>query len=513
MANPVITGAGYILVHSPNILKQCGSTQTTTRAQDPENEYLKKLDDHLRSFDECVAYAPNQCYIGNILPDDLDSIAKPMYAKENLMESKRSGEMGEIMPEDEFYALMKHSDVFDLLKLTAEFIEAVTPKVAAHPILSTMNMDLGAGTDLAEIEGFISEHAEPMYMDGKLVGCVKQAHDTDENLSAHIMMENLIVKASGIISLMNLKVKNNLDMADVEYIIECSEEACGDINQRGGGNFAKAIGEACGCINASGSDLRSFCAAPTHAMINAAALVKAGIYKNVVVVAGGADTKLGMNGKNHIEKDMPVLEDTLGGFAVMVSENNGVDPVIVTEMCGRHKIGTGSAPQAVMTALIKEPLDRNGLTLSDIDKYSVEMQNPEITAPAGAGNVPEANYKMIGALAVMSKAIERKELMTFVKKHGMPGFAVTQGHIPSGVPFIGHAKKMMAGEQIKRAMIVGKGSLFLGRMTNQFDGVSFIMEKNTGVVESASSFDEAKVKTMIAESMRTVAENLLSADK
>ena len=29
-------------------------------------------------------------------------------------------------------------------------------------------------------------------------------------------------------------------------------------------------------------------------------------------------------------------------------------------------------------------------------------------------------------------------------------------------------------------MIVGKGSLFLGRMTNLFDGVSFVVEANEG---------------------------------
>ena len=71
--------------------------------------------------------------------------------------------------------------------------------------------------------------------------------------------------------------KNNIDPADVDYVIECSEEACGDMNQRGGGNFAKAIAEEVHAINASGSDTRSFCAAPTHALIEAAALVKSGV--------------------------------------------------------------------------------------------------------------------------------------------------------------------------------------------------------------------------------------------
>ena len=65
----------------------------------------------------------------------------------------------------------------------------------------------------------------------------------------------------------------------------------------------------------------------------------------------------------------------------------------------------------------------------------------------------------------------------------MPGFAPTQGHIPSGVPSIGHCRDMMLEGRLQKAMIVGKGSLFLGRMTNLFDGVSIVMEKNSGKVE------------------------------
>jgi len=67
----------------------------------------------------------------------------------------------------------------------------------------------------------------------------------------------------------------------------------------------------------------------------------------------------------------------------------------------------------------------------------------------------------------------------------MPGFAPTQGHIPSGVPFLAHAADMMAQGKLNRVMIVGKGSLFLGRLTNLFDGVSFILEKNKGETMTA----------------------------
>jgi betaine reductase len=253
------------------------------------------------------------------------------------------------------------------------------------------------------------------------------------------------------------------------------------MNQRGGGNFAKAIGEVCGLVNATGSDTRGFCAAPVHALVEAAALVQSGIYKNVVVVAGGSVAKLGMNAKDHIKKGLPVLEDVLGAFAAFIGENDGISPVFRTDIVGRHTIGSGASPQAVTQAIVADPLDRVGLKLADIDTFSVEMQNPEVTEPAGAGDVPKANYKMIAALGVMRKEFERSELNQVVDRIAMPGFAPTQGHIPSGVPFLGHCRDMMLAGELNRVMIVGKGSLFLGRLTNLFDGVSFVLERNKGV--------------------------------
>ena len=58
-------------------------------------------------------------------------------------------------------------------------------------------------------------------------------------------------------------------------------------------------------------------------------------------------------------------------------------------------------------------------------------------------------------------------------------------------------------------MIVGKGSLFLGRMTNLFDGVSFVAERNPGVVEEASSISKDEIRKIIAESMRNIALNMI----
>ena len=270
---------------------------------------------------------------------------------------------------------------------------------------------------------------------------MKQAHEHDANLKAEIIFENLAAKASGALALKHLLWNNQLDPGIVDYIIETSEEACGDMNQRGGGNFAKAIGEVAGCINATGSDTRSFCAGPAHGIINASALVKSGIYKNVVVLGGGAVSKLGMNSRDHVKKEVPILEDLLGAFALLISADDGENPIIRTDAIGRHRIGTGSSPQAVTTALVTDPLAVAGLSITDVDKYSVEMQNPEITVPAGAGDVPLANYKMIAALGVKQGALERTELDGFVQKHGLKGWAPTQGHIPSGVPYVGFARE------------------------------------------------------------------------
>ena len=328
------------------------------------------------------------------------------------------------------------------------------------------------------------------------------------------MAENLVVKASGVISALQLLRNAKINPEEIDYVIECSEEACGDINQRGGGNFAKSIAEIAGLTNATGSDLRGFCAAPTHALISGASLVKAGIYKNVMVVAGGATAKLGMNAKDHVKKGIPVLEDVLGGFAVLISENDGVNPVIRTDLVGKHNVGTGSSPQKVISALVTPGLDKAGLKITDIDVFSVEMQNPDITMAAGAGNVPEANYKMIGALAVMRGDIAKADLKSFIEEKGLPGWAPTQGHIPSGVPYVGFLREDLTTGNKNRAMIVGKGSLFLGRMTNLFDGVSFVAERNTGEKSSEEgAVSKEEIRKIIAESIKKLAQNIADAEE
>ena len=509
--NTVIKGAGYVLAHVPEMVIHNGTTQTTERIVNPDSDYLKALPEHLRSYEDCVNYWPNQVYIGNATPEELSAIEFPYYDK--LREgSQRYGKFGEIMPEEELLILAQCCDVFEVLFLEKGFVAAHKDAFAADPVITEdIVARVQEGIELEKIEEFVNnEHAEGLYYKGALVGCVKRAHDIDVNLSAEVMHENLMTKATAVLSLLHGVRNAGIAKEDIEYVIDCCEEACGDMNQRGGGNFAKASAEIAGLVNATGSDARGFCAGPSHAMIEAASLVKAGAYKCVAVVGGGCTAKLGMNGKNHVEKGLPALEDCLGGFCIILGENDGVRPEINLDILGRHTVGTGSAPQNVIGSLVADPLERAGLKITDVDKYSPEMQNPDITKPAGAGDVPAANYKMIAALAVKRGELEKKDLATFPAEHGLTGFAPTQGHIPSGVPYIGFACDDILSGKIKRAMIIGKGSLFLGRMTNLFDGVSFIIQGNTAAQEQASAgVSEDEVKKLIAQSMKEFAASLL----
>jgi glycine/sarcosine/betaine reductase complex component C subunit beta len=509
MAKAVIKGAGYSLIHTPGFLEHLGTTQTTSSV---DSDYMKNLKQSLRTYEEVVNYLPNQVYIGNLHPEQLKAYEKP-FCTANYKEGTRFGQFGEIMPENEFLLLVKRADVFNLVLLEEKFLNTTLEIYQKHPLKldEEIKQLQGKGSKLEDVEKEVKNGAEGLYYHDQLVGCVKRAHDIDPNLTNHVIIENLIVKASANLAIKHLLAQNKVAVDQIGYVIECSEEACGDMNQRGGGNFAKAIAEMSGIVNSGGCDIRAFCAAPTHSLIHAASLVESGIYDHVIVVAGGASAKLGMNGRDHVKKGYPILEDVLGSFALLISKDDGVSPIIRTDIIGTHKVGTGSSPQVVTKSLVEEPLTRNQLKISDVDKFSVEMQNPDLTSLAGAGDVPLANYKMIAALAVMNQEIERSAIMDFVEQHGMIGWAPTQGHIPSGVPYCGHLlNELMSDTKINRAMIIGKGSLFLARMTNQFDGISVVIERNNGQGQTESqSVSKEEIQKLIAEAMKEFAATLL----
>ena len=75
-------------------------------------------------------------------------------------------------------------------------------------------------------------------------------------------------------------------------------------------------------------------------------------------------------------------------------------------------------------------------------------------------------------------------------------------------PYIGHALEALKAGTIKRAMIIGKGSLFLGRLTNLADGASFIMEGPGAGTEPAQGVSQSDVTEMLLAALSDVAANL-----
>lgn len=476
----VIKGVANILVHAPDLVRH-GSKPSREIRRGGET-LLKEMTPALRNFEEAIAYPPNQVFIGNLFPGSLNAVEQPWY-KNPVTHPSKSGPYGEIVEEDAFYGAMKICDEFGLLVLEHSFTSATKTKLRQSSLWTEQDLSrLCDGATLQEITKKVAcGIGLPIYFNSQVIGCIQRAHEQDEALSAQVILENLACKASGVLALRRLLLNGSVVPPEgINYIFSFSEEAVGDRYNRGGGNMAKAIGEMAGCINATGSDIKDFCSAPVHALIVAASMVASGTFKDIAVVGGGSLPKLGMKFLSHLGKKMPIIEDVLGAVAFLVGEDDRHSPVVRTDIIGKHDIGCGSSQQAIMEAIIVRPLEKAGRKITEVDKYATELHNPEITVPADRGDVPKTNYRLIGALAVKRGEIKREDLEHFVEVHGMPGFAPTQGHIGSAIPFLACASDMIKSGEIKTAMFLAKGSLFLGRMTNLSDGISVLIEKNPG---------------------------------
>jgi betaine reductase len=323
----------------------------------------------------------------------------------------------------------------------------------------------------------IAKGAEPFFMDGKEpVGIMLPAHEQDESLMAPVLLENAAAKVTGGIAYLDLLKK----FADppVDHLLGCGEEAVGDRYPRGGGNLAKAMGEMAPASTAGGTDIKSFCAGPVHAMILGAALIASGVHRRVVVVGGGSLPKLGMKFRGHLQAGYPILEDVVVGVAIDLVADDGFSPVLRLDCSAFHRLGQGTAAHQMAAALSAAPLYARDLRLSDVDRYAVELHNPDITEPAGSGNVPFTNYQILAAIATKKGEFAREEMPGFAAARGMPGFCPTQGHIASAVPYLPHAIAGLTTGAMQRVQFVAKASLFLGRMTGASDGASLLIERN-----------------------------------
>ena len=172
--------------------------------KNPDSSYLRIIDQFIRSFEQAVRYPPNQVYIGNLTPDELKELPRPWY--ENLTDKGREGRYGEIYPEDEFYAVLKISDSFQLVELEEEFAHRIKNIMTAKNIFTEKQLALlERSSEASHIEELVeSGKASGLYLNRQLVGCIREAHDTDPNLSADVIFENLVTKASGALAIIYL---------------------------------------------------------------------------------------------------------------------------------------------------------------------------------------------------------------------------------------------------------------------------------------------------------------------
>ena len=322
LIQPVVRGVRYFLAHAPGLVRY-GSKPTRELAKDPG--LITAISGHLRPYQAAVAYPPNRAFLGAIYPDDLRTHGQPWFKVTH--GGERWGPHGEIMPEEEFYGLLKICDAFDLVWLEAQFTKAVHDRLAQHSLIRAADLSrLSDGVPFSALEAEVGpgKQALPLYLrDGRMIGCIRAAHDEDGSLAADILLENLACKATATMALRTLLGQGGNDAKTIEYVLNSGEEAVGDRYQRGGGNLAKAVAEMCGCTLATGVDIKGFCCGPVHALAVAGGLVSSHVFRQVAVVGGCSLAKLGMKFRGHLQHDQPILEDVLAGVAVLISEDDG----------------------------------------------------------------------------------------------------------------------------------------------------------------------------------------------
>jgi betaine reductase len=147
---------------------------------------------------------------------------------------------------------------------------------------------------------------------------------------------------------------------------------------------------------------------------------------------------------------------------------------------GRHRVDSGGSNAQIFHDLTVRPLEAVGARMLEVDEYATELHNPEITEPQGSGDVAARNYRTIAALAARRGEITRAEIDPFVAERGMPGYAPTQGHLASAICYLPHALQRLRDGSVERVLLLAKGSLFLGRMSQRSDGMSVLLQRNGG---------------------------------
>ena len=229
------------MAHAPGLVRH-GSKPAREIAK--RGDLLGEITSHLRSYEEAVAYPPNQAFLGGMHPDSLSLIERPWFQANG--GGQRWSPFGEIMPEDELYGLLKIADAFDLVTLEEGFAAQVRNALSEHKLIQEEDLKrLNEGQPYSTIEKQAADTdvAIPLYLrDGRLVGYVNRAHEEDASLTADVVLENLACKATAVMALRTLIYDQRIDPSDIEYVLNTGEEAVGERYQRGGRKLGESRG-------------------------------------------------------------------------------------------------------------------------------------------------------------------------------------------------------------------------------------------------------------------------------
>ena len=364
-----VLGAALVLEHVPDLVRY-GSKPSRERERLPE---LDRLAAHLRAGAR-LPTAPGLHRQSATRRSSGSGRARGGEA--TVTAGARHGRFGELMPQGEYYELLAELDQFDL-----DPARRASRRVGGRASL---------------------------YDGGRVVGSFAPAHAHDESLQAPFCSRTSAARRAVCTPFASCSTLRESSRSRSSTRSAAARRPWGIATSAAAARSPRRSPRRRAHARRAGRDVKAFCAAPVHALIIAAALVESGAYERVVVVAGGSLAKLGMKFQGALDHGVPMLEDVLAGMAVLVGPAGDDAPVLRLDAVGRHRIGSGSSQQALLSDIVVRPLEKLGCRITDVARYSTELHDPEITEPAGGGDVPDRNYRMLAGLAVMRGELDAR---------------------------------------------------------------------------------------------------------
>ena len=149
----VLRSTRFALAHTPGLVRH-GSKPSRELVKDPG--LLPAIQARLRSFEDAASYPPHRVLLGDLYPDELWDIDRPWHQAAG--DSQYCGAHGQLISEEEFYALLKLCDPFDLVSLEEEFGRSIATSGDRQTLLGWDLPSLAASAHpLSRIESMLDD--------------------------------------------------------------------------------------------------------------------------------------------------------------------------------------------------------------------------------------------------------------------------------------------------------------------------------------------------------------------